>query len=97
MTYRGIRVITCPETGQSAAVELAAWRGAIRSVLGKPVLRIHTCPGVARAAALRSKLCAADRGSALRLYCVEHPGQVVSGSILRLLRHSTSANPCRAT
>jgi len=45
MTYRGIRVIICPGTGQSAAVELAAWRGAIRSVLGKPILRIHTCSG----------------------------------------------------
>ena len=43
MTYRGIRVITCPGTGQPAAVELAAWRDAIRSFLGKPVLRIHEC------------------------------------------------------
>ena len=45
MTYRGIRVITCPGTGQSAAVELVAWGSAIRSVLWKPVLRIHTCSG----------------------------------------------------
>ena len=45
MAYRGIRVITCPGTGQPAAVELAAWRGAIRSVFGRPALRIHECSG----------------------------------------------------
>lgn len=45
MAYRGIRVITCPATGQPAAVELAAWRGAIRSVFGTPALRIHECSG----------------------------------------------------
>jgi len=44
-TYRGIRVITCPETDQPAAVTLAVWRGAIRSVFGKPAPRIHECSG----------------------------------------------------
>jgi len=45
MTYRGVRVVTCPGTGQPAAVELAAWRAAVRPVFGKPALRIHQCSG----------------------------------------------------
>jgi hypothetical protein len=45
MAYRGIRVITCPQTSQAAAVELGAWRGAIHSVFGRPALRIHDCSG----------------------------------------------------
>jgi hypothetical protein len=45
VTYRGIRVITCPATGQPAAVQLAAWRAALRSVIGNPPPRIHGCSG----------------------------------------------------
>jgi hypothetical protein len=45
MTYRGIRVVTCPGTGQPAAVELAPWHVAMRPVFGKPALRIHECSG----------------------------------------------------
>jgi hypothetical protein len=45
MNYRGLRVITCPATGQPAAVKLAAWRVAMRSVAGGPALRIHECSG----------------------------------------------------
>jgi len=45
LAYRGIRVITCPQTSQPAAVELAVWRGAVRSVIGRPGLRIHECSG----------------------------------------------------
>jgi hypothetical protein len=42
MIYRGIRVITCPETAQPAAVGLAAWPVAVSAVLRTP-LRIREC------------------------------------------------------
>jgi len=43
MNYRSVRVLTCPATHQSAAVQLDAWRGAIGWVFGRPALRIHRC------------------------------------------------------
>ena len=43
LTYRGVRVITCPGTGEPAAVELAAWRAATRPGFGRRSLRIHQC------------------------------------------------------
>lgn len=41
--YRGTRLVTCPATGLPAAVELAAWRGAMLSFFRKPALRVHQC------------------------------------------------------
>jgi hypothetical protein len=43
MTYRGIRVVTCPATGQPAAVQVATCRSALRSIFGNPAPRIHAC------------------------------------------------------
>lgn len=43
LEYRGKRVITCPETGAPAAVEVDARHAAITSILGGPDLRLNDC------------------------------------------------------
>ena len=40
---RGQRVITCPETGEPAGVELAAGRAAATALAGEPALRLRDC------------------------------------------------------
>jgi hypothetical protein len=42
-TFRGIHVLTCPESRQSAAVELACWQAAVAGLFGKPVPRVRSC------------------------------------------------------
>ena len=41
--YRGIRVVTCPESRESAAVELASWQAAVMGLFGKSVPRVRSC------------------------------------------------------
>ena len=43
LRFRGKRIVTCPETQQPAAVDLAAWRVAVGAACGKPVLRLGDC------------------------------------------------------
>ena len=43
LKFRGKRIVTCPETEQPAAVELAAWHIAIASTLREPNLRLRDC------------------------------------------------------
>ena len=43
LVFRGTRVITCPETGQAAAVGLSLWPAALSSLFRKPVLRVEKC------------------------------------------------------
>lgn len=43
LKYRGKRIITCPETKEPAAVEVAAGRAALRAATGEPVLRLRDC------------------------------------------------------
>jgi hypothetical protein len=43
LKYRGTRVITCPETGCPAAVEVDAAKAAITSVAGKAELTLKRC------------------------------------------------------
>ena len=40
---RGKRVVTCPETGQPAAVELDAWHAALTAMVGRRDLRLREC------------------------------------------------------
>jgi len=40
---RGARIVTCPETGGAAAVDLAAWRIAGRAIFRQPELRLRSC------------------------------------------------------
>ncbi len=42
-TYRGKRLITCPETHKTAAVEVAAGQAAAGALLGDPTLRLRQC------------------------------------------------------
>jgi hypothetical protein len=42
-TYRGKRLITCPETHHSEAVEVAARKAATGAFLGEPDLRLEQC------------------------------------------------------
>ncbi len=42
-TYRGKRLITCPETHKTAAVEVAAGKAAAAAILGDPSLRLRQC------------------------------------------------------
>ncbi len=41
--FRGVRVVTCPETAKSAAVEVAAKHAALRRVIGKLNLQLKSC------------------------------------------------------
>lgn len=43
LKFRGKRLVTCPETKQAAAVEVAASGVAIRAVAGVPHLRLSDC------------------------------------------------------
>jgi hypothetical protein len=43
LKFRGKRIVTCPETEEPAAVELAAWRIALTSPLRAPTLRLRDC------------------------------------------------------
>lgn len=44
LTYRGTRVITCPETGKAAAVEVdAAYAVASETSFGSPMLQLSSC------------------------------------------------------
>ena len=42
-TYRGKRLITCPETHKTAAVDVAARKAAATALLGNPTLRLDQC------------------------------------------------------
>jgi len=42
-TYRGKRVITCPETHRPAAVEVAAGKAALKTLSGSPTVRLKDC------------------------------------------------------
>lgn len=42
-TFRGIRVLTCPEDRQSAAVELASWQMAMTGLFGQPAPCVRSC------------------------------------------------------
>jgi len=41
--FRGTRVVTCPENGQPAAVELATWHMAVTATFRGPTLRLRDC------------------------------------------------------
>jgi len=43
LKFRGKRVVTCPETEEPAAVELAKWRIALKAAFEQPDLRLHDC------------------------------------------------------
>jgi hypothetical protein len=43
--YRGIRLISCPGTGQAAAVELALPTAALSGIFRSPLLRVRKCSG----------------------------------------------------
>jgi hypothetical protein len=43
LKFRGRRIVTCPETGQPAAVEVDARFAAATAVLGEPSLRLKSC------------------------------------------------------
>ncbi|HUI53868.1 MAG TPA: hypothetical protein VLY04_02780 [Bryobacteraceae bacterium] len=43
LRFRGTRIVGCPETGQPAAVELAAWHIAVTAPLKPPALLLRDC------------------------------------------------------
>ena len=43
LKFRGKRIITCPETGQDAAVRVAASKAAVEAAAGTPQLRLSDC------------------------------------------------------
>src|SRR5574340_137538 len=43
LNWRGMRVVTCPETKQAAAVVVDARRAALSGLSGKPALRLSDC------------------------------------------------------
>jgi hypothetical protein len=42
-TFRGKRLITCPETHQTEAVDVAARKAALTALFGEPTLRLDRC------------------------------------------------------
>jgi len=50
LTFRGTRIVACPDSGSPAVVEVAVGRVAVTAAFRKPVLRLRDCsrlPGVA--------------------------------------------------
>jgi len=45
LAYRGTHVITCPETGEPAAVGLAVAFAALTATFRNPLMRVQTCSG----------------------------------------------------
>src|SRR5579883_3200835 len=43
VTFRGVRVLACPENRQPAAVALDGWRAAVTGAFGSPALRVREC------------------------------------------------------
>jgi hypothetical protein len=43
LRFRGTRLVACPENGQPAAVELAAWQIAVTGAFKRPTLRLRDC------------------------------------------------------
>ena len=43
LTFRGMRVLACPESRQPAAVELTAWRASLTGIFGRPAPRVREC------------------------------------------------------
>ena len=43
VTFRGRRLITCPETHKIEAVDVAARKAALTAVFGEPTLRLDRC------------------------------------------------------
>lgn len=43
VTFRGMRLMACPETGQTAAIELQARRAALTALFKSPGLRVEVC------------------------------------------------------
>ena len=43
VTFRGKRLITCPETHKTAAVDVAAGKAALSAVFGEPTLSLDRC------------------------------------------------------
>jgi hypothetical protein len=43
LKFRGKRIVTCPETGKPATVEVDARRAAATALLGEPSLRLKSC------------------------------------------------------
>jgi hypothetical protein len=41
--YRGIRIVTCPETGRPAIVEVDALHASLTSTVGSPDIRLENC------------------------------------------------------
>ena len=42
-TFRGVRVLACPENQQAAAVELGNWRIVLTALLARPVPEVRNC------------------------------------------------------
>jgi hypothetical protein len=43
LRFRGTRIVSCPETGEPAAVEMATWQIALASTVKGPALRLRHC------------------------------------------------------
>ena len=41
--YRGTKIVTCPETGRPAIVEVDALRASLTSTVGPPDIRLENC------------------------------------------------------
>src|SRR5947207_7277115 len=41
--YRGTQIVTCPETGRPAIVEVDALRASLTSTVGPPDIRLENC------------------------------------------------------
>ncbi len=41
--YRGTKIVTCPETGRPAIVEVDALHASLTSIVGLPDIRLESC------------------------------------------------------
>jgi hypothetical protein len=61
-TYRGKRLITCPETHKTEAVDVDATKAAIGALFGEPNLRLDFCSRWPERQDLRPGMSGTDRG-----------------------------------
>ena len=90
--FRGVRLVTCPETAKPAAVEVDAKHAALRGVFGKLNLQAERLLALARTSGSPARVFSTNRGCSGRLFGSQYLDQVASGKIMRLLREASGTN-----
>ncbi len=97
LRYRDTRVVVCPENREMVAVEVDAAHAAWSASQGRPDLRLEDCTRWPEKAGCGQECLEPDRVGARGLPRAHHPGRLVPGQDLRLLRPRRSARSTGTT